>query len=147
MSVRNTLSHSTGKWYAEFSIDAGVVPDVNVNNAFVGLQNSSASLSMFPGSDTNGWGYYNRSQYYHNYGSGTGFDRWGTGDVVMLMYDADAGTMKWGRNGNWAANTVTGVAADLYLALGTAEAGIVVTLRTKVDDFDYPIPAGYSEWG
>lgn len=48
--VRSTTSYSTGKYYAELTV-------TNLSSqVWFGIANSSASLSNFPGSDTNGMG-------------------------------------------------------------------------------------------
>jgi len=40
-----------GKWYWE-------ILTVNAANLMIGIMNSSGALTSFPGSDTNGYGYY-----------------------------------------------------------------------------------------
>ena len=87
--ARSVTSHATGKWYAEFNIDA-------VGTASLGIATSGMSLSSgYVGSTALGWGDYAGGQYLNtgsNNGAGTppGYT---SNDIIMVAFDADAGKL------------------------------------------------------
>jgi len=145
-SVRGTLSKSTtGKWYCEFK--AGGV----YNGWSVGLANSSADISYYPGHDNNGIGYFANGLIIKN--EKILFDTEApiyTGDIISIAYDAGAGTIAFRHNnslkytasgGDVPANALFIIAGFYFLAANGT------TLNTGASAFAYTPPSGFSAWG
>ena len=154
--VRGTSAKSSGLWYAEFAIDAGVTEGggLGAGDVFVGVDNGGGSLSSYPGSVSTGRGWYCRSDYYGGSNGSPSGIYWGTGRVIGIAYNATLGKIWFSRDGVWVgdpvANTgvaMTSVPTGQKLAFGPNTNGAKVTLRTSASDFSYPIPSGYSAWG
>ncbi|MFK2904584.1 hypothetical protein ISP17_11460 [Dyella ginsengisoli] len=155
-AVRATLSRSTGKWCIEFECTATGASNYTV----VGLANSSMALGpssmAFPGSDANGWGYYELDgSKYHNGTSAAYGASYGIGDVITAYWDADAGLLWYAKNGavqaggDPAAGTgaaFSGVTGTLFPALNIfASNGGSFSLRPGSSTIAYPI-AGFGAW-
>ena len=104
-----TSYKSTGKWYAEFTC--------NLVSSFsaVGIANGSSSTADgYLGSDTNSYGWNNGGAgYYNGVVQDAGGPVWTTGDVLSILFDADASTLTIWKNGG-SAKTLTGIVAGSW---------------------------------
>lgn len=145
-SVRGTVGRSaTDHRYCEIIIGG---PDAV---ALVGLGNSSATLSLYPGGDTNGWAVYcgDGHKYTNNAdGGATGIGAYSAGDVVGL--ELDNGTLRANRNGGTFQTVATGLTGTLYPMIGAGSGsggprtGI---LNVGQRAWDGSLPSGASAWG
>jgi len=155
-SVRATRGIAyTDSGYFEVRIDQGTASTFMV----MGIGNSSASLTSYPGGDANGWGYYQDDG--HKYTNGADAGAMGAtyktnGDIVQIAFKN--GSLWFGKNNTWngnpAANTgaaFTGITGTLYpmLALyNTTNLSLphIVTARFHAWEQTYSAPSGFNAW-
>jgi hypothetical protein len=150
VSTRSTLGMSSGKWYWEITAGAGVSSS-NQNVVTVGLMTSAATLTSYPGSDANGWGYNSfDGRKYNNQSGGTGTGTtygatWTTGDIIGVAFDADAGSLTFYKNGVSQGAAYTSLAAGTYFAaVGSyASSSTLVSLNFGQRPFAYTAPSGF----
>lgn len=145
-SVGANFSHGIGKWYSEFTVN------VAGSGVFVGVapaahDPTTTALNpneFFCGAMANhGWGYLNGDgQIYTNaVGSAYGATYIG-GAVISVLYDADAGTLTFWKNGTSQGTAVTGITGSItfYIALNTSAQ---ITANFGASAFAHTPPAGY----
>jgi hypothetical protein len=103
--TRSTLGMTSGKWYCEFVITSEGAP----SRICFGLLGSPATLSGSLGDTSNGYSIYESGANILKYNNSTATTLVSGGsldpsDVQMLAYDADAGKLWFGKNGNWFAS-------------------------------------------
>lgn len=157
-SVINTVSHATGKWYAELTVVAvgatfqcyvGIALQAMgfANNVAVGLSNAS------------GWGYTDAgnttdANFVTNGAfSGVLIPGYTTGSIIMIAYDGTAGKLWFGKNGTFNGLPIAGtgqafsaISGNIFLACSTRTSGIV-DLNAGSSAFSYSPPTGFVAWG
>jgi hypothetical protein len=146
-SVRATEFKNSGKWYCELTVtqkgDAGSdVPILGISNSSFavtgGNYDSSADIWAYKanGAKVNGG----------VSGYGASFD---TGDVISALFDADAGTLTFWKNGTTQGEAFSGISDSLAIThadFGAGTVGSVVTLNSGGSAFVHTPPEGYSGW-
>jgi len=137
-SVRGTVGKTTGKWYFEMTI--GTI------EVFVGIGNSSATLSSYAGSDGNAWGWWtNNGNLYHS-GSNSLLSVFGAGDVVGVAFEPGA-TLQFYKNGSAVGSPIdisslTGTVYPMATVCFFGTAGAVTLNESPASP-----PSGYSAIG
>ena len=156
--ARSVASHSTGKYYAELTMNSGSGGDLNP-----GAVNNAAGLALFIGdtADKNSVGGFGDSGViYYNGGSIGTAAAWTAGNVVSIAVDF-GGSLIWYRTdaGNWnnsgAANPATGAggfsfsginAGPYYLAIALGVATNQATANFGGTSYAQSVPAGFGNW-
>lgn len=141
--LRAVSSKSSGKWCLPVLIDSLTTPAIDI-----GLAKAAATLGSYLGVDSAGWGYdsANGKVYHSNAGSSYG-TTFGPGDVVEILYDADAGELRFTKNGtiqNGGAAAVSGLSGPLFPAVSIPTTGNGVTIQNTRSS--YAVSNGYSLW-
>ncbi len=113
----------------------------------VGFGRAAATLSNFPGIDTNGFGYYDAAEKYNNGFVGAYGAAYNPGDVVSGLVDFNANEMRFMVNGVDQGIAFSGAAvssAALAPMWGPGTAGAGTRGATLVP---YTLASGYSNWG
>lgn len=146
--VRSIAAKSAGKWYCEFT-------QTGTPTACVyGVAKATANINSYVGADANGYGYngapvgaggilYHSGGDINPYGSASGI---GSGNVLSILLDLDAGTLDLWDAGVPISPTVTGLSGTFHAAVslyGTAEQ---VVANFGATAFTHAPPAGYSGW-
>ncbi|BCH10451.1 hypothetical protein MesoLj131c_47090 [Mesorhizobium sp. 131-3-5] len=161
ISVRSQTSHSSGKWYWEWTLGSK-----GAGEGCCGFGNSSSPLqggaNAFFGTDSNGIGLISNGQVWKNFTPTSVLAAINNGDTCSLAIDIGA-QLFWCRKGagNWngsgAADPATasgGIALPSGLASGAIFAGISVLNNTDFSTanfgasaFSQTPPSGFTAWG
>jgi len=151
-SVRATLAAPSGaKSFGSVTIDAVGL------GVFVGLANSTASLSAFVGSDANGVAYQSTGDVYINGSAVAAYASYTTGSVIDWAYN-DALELLWVRKdgGNWNNSGSADPATDTgglstaatnagpYYPAFSGRASTAATANFGATTFPHAAPAGYA---
>jgi len=136
--VRSTIGKSSGKWYWEVTPTGG---SVNI----IGIANSSGTLTSYPGSDVNGFGYAQNALKWNSSSSAYGAS-FTTSDVIGVALDMDAGTLIFYKNNVSQGTAYTGITGTMYAAVGCDSN---IGTRTSTTNFGataltYTPPSGYN---
>lgn len=148
-SVRTTKPHSTGKWYFEFSWDAGAAALIAIG----GIGSGSFALTEHVGQT--GYGYGDGNKYFNNVS--TALSSGPIGAVIGIAVDLDNGRIWFLKNGvamegDPAAGTgasYTGLASqDWYpaLSLNRSSTATVMSIALRESELAYAPPAGFLPW-
>jgi hypothetical protein len=135
--VRGTFGITSGKWYWECTAGG--------QDLLIGIVNSSAFYSQYPGGDVSGWSYYANNGYKYNNGGTAYGASYSNGDVVGVAFDADTGSLTFYKNGTSQGTAFTGLTSGPYFpAVGNGGA----VDRTFVANFGqrpfaYTAPSGF----
>lgn len=146
-SVRGSQSRSSGKYQFELTI-SGTTPVASL----LGVATSAASLSNYPGSGTGSWAYYASDGHFYNEGSDSAYgSSFTAGDIIGVVVDFSAGTLKFYKNGVDQGVAYSGTAGKtLYPIFGSGSSSAVnaytATINTGQSSFSYPV-SGASAWG
>jgi hypothetical protein len=133
---RATFAISSGKWYWETTLLSGI-------ELLVGLLKSEASLDLYIGIDTNGWGYSaNGGWIWHNGTNSTYGASIGTNDVAGIAFDADNGTLVFYKNGVSQGTAFTGLTSGPYFPAVSHYNSSSGLTNFGQQPFKYPL-AGY----
>lgn len=146
-SVRGTIGKSSGKW--QFQVKC--ISTTGVFDIFIGLANSTASLTALPGSDANGWAIAcDDGGYYHSGLQGFASSTWpaAVNDVFTLLWDADAQTLGLKRNSTILTPTplfsgASALSGTLYPIITTQNDTTVMTANFGATTLDFP-EVGYN---
>ena len=143
-----TIAPSSGKWYVEITWDSG-------SYARIGIQNASVTSGDF-GQDTYGWRYESNTGSFYNGSNGTlsSHATYGTGTVVGIALDCDAGKVWISKNGVYAnsgdpasganpAATNVPIGTPIAFACATGTNASVFTLNCGQRAFAYTAPSGF----
>jgi len=155
-SSRTIASHSTGKFFFEYVVGTG-----NAYEHAIGLANSTASLTVGPGSpDTNSLAYYEGDPLVYCAGGSIGSSglTYVAGDTIDMAVDIGAGLV-WVRQngGNWnnsgSANPATGTGGLSFTLTGPLFALGYVGASGRVNTFNfggsayaYAAPSGFGNF-
>lgn len=117
-TIRSDLAQSSGVRYVEFTI-----LQIGSGGAFtvcVGLANGAAGLGIYAGSDNNGISWQPGGNVLKNAGfvGGITTPSFTTGDVLGMVVDLDAHTVKFNKNGAAFSATadITSLGSDVFVA-------------------------------
>lgn len=139
-SVRSTIAKSSGKRYREYTIGAGT-------DWFVGIGNSSATLSNYPWWDSNGyWYYYNDGSKWTANSYSAYWASYTTGNIIGVALDMTAGTITMYKNNVSQWTMYTGLTGNLYAMVGMYGnwASTSVTANFGATALTYTPPAGFN---
>lgn len=141
--VRAALAISAGKFYCEFTITA------KNGEITLGIANASASLAdgSYIGSDSGGYSYLQTGSTLHS-ASSAGYGATFTGgDIISMLFDADAGTLVFWKNGVTQGTAFTGITGSWSPAIALQVPVTTITANFGASAFTYAPPAGYYGWG
>jgi hypothetical protein len=145
-AVRGVTGRSSGKYQVEFVVNR---LSGSSNDHLVGFGKSTATLASYPGSDSDGYGYYSANGFKYNSGSGTSYGAaYGAGDVIGAVYDVSAGTIEFFKNGVSQGTAYSSVSGTLYPMWGPGTLGSGTRncfLNTGNLSFAYPV-SGATAW-
>lgn len=96
-SIRSTTGYCAGVWYWEMHIDATVLATVI---AGIGTASAGILAGSYVGLDSFGYGYYAQNGNVYHGGAGTAQGAaCAPGDVIGILLDCGAGTVKFSKNG------------------------------------------------
>lgn len=133
-SVRGTLFNSAGIHYFQVTLTAGT-------DVIVGIGNASATITSYPGANTNSWGFVISTLQKITNGSAAAYAAGITpvvGDVIGVGYNATAGTISFYYNGINLGVAYSGISGNLYPMWGcnTSTAGTKTgTIDTALASF------------
>jgi len=148
-SALGEMGKSSGKWYAEIEVTqlsaalgVGVAEDAfDFNGQWIG--STTGSYGHWPS------GLWNSVRNQDN------SKTIAQGDIVMIAYDGDSGSLWFGRNGTWydagdpgagTGATFTGLTGAKVLAITPWNEGSSATVRTSLSDFSHSVPSGFVRW-
>jgi hypothetical protein len=139
-NIESTIkTATTGKWYAEITVAAGV------NNPVTGIGNnpatSATNTDQYAGYRTNGT-YVTSGMGASSSGTPATFT---TNDVIGIAYDVDAGTLSFYKNGTLQAGGFTGITAGNYsfIVRKDSASGDGGYLNCGQRPFSYSVPTGF----
>lgn len=155
-AVRATVGKTAGKFYWEIFLVTESTGEANL----VGAMNGSASLTTYVGNSASGGGAQGNGasrNYFNGWWLGTNptHPAWAANDVIMFAVDYAAGKIWIGRNGSWLASGDpaagsnawgTGLGGTVYAAASEIGTNGKARLRTKLADFSYSPPSGFSSY-
>jgi hypothetical protein len=147
-----TLGVTSGKWYFETTITIWNVPQI-----YIGIVTNGATLNQGVGWDAKGWAIIvqnnaSNGQAFHNGVTSATYTTYGTGDVVNIAFDVDAGKVWFGRNGTWlnsgnpAAGTnaiYSNVVGPVYPATWSTSSPVALDSNFGQRPFAYTPPSGF----
>jgi len=139
--VLGTIGMTSGKWYCEMVMNSG---STNGNFGLARFNTTFASNSYL-GDDTTSWCYATNGNTYTN-GTGTSYgSTYTVGDIIGIAFDADAGTLKFYKNGtvqNSGTPAVTGLTSGPYMfAQGAGSSNVSINFGQQ--PFTYTPPSGF----
>ena len=135
-TVRATHGMSSGKWYAEWTFNAGT-------NSDIGIASYKAGLGLYLGQDQYGYMYYNATGEKYNNSTGVSYGAtYTTGDIIGIAFDADAGSLTFYKNGTSQGEAYTGLSDFPYFfAVGSNNTNGTFNFGQRA--FAYTPPTGY----
>jgi len=126
---------SSGKWYYEGTAGSNTLPPI------FGISKAPLSTKTYVGSTSDSWGYYGGNGGIYNNASVTAtVATYGTGDIIGVAFDADAGSLKFYKN-NSLQHTVTGLTGEWFFAVGGAT--MTASINFGQRPFAYTAPSGF----
>lgn len=149
-SVRSTVSQYSGKWYWEVTVDFPAVR----TDIMIGIGNSSAPLTNYPGADVDGYSYYSWNGQKYNSSTVSYGDQFLAGDIIGVALDLDSGKIWWSKNGTWQGSgdpsagtgeAYNGVVGIIYAMIGIhGNTNPKVTVNFGASAFSYTVPTGFN---
>lgn len=133
---RTTIGMTSGKFYAEITIDS-----IGTSSA-VGIARQEATLNQYLGYDAYGWSYVQTGvKTTNNSGSAYG-SSYTTGDIIGIAFDADAGTLTFYKNNTSQGTAFTGLTSGPYFfAMGANSPTYTANFGQR--PFTYTPPSGF----
>jgi hypothetical protein len=141
VSVRSTISVSTGKWYWEIKVDSGTVDNMWA------VADASANISSYPGSDAHSWAYFQSLGRKYNNGSVSAYsgNAPAVNDIIGVALDADGGSVTFYLNNvSQGAITLTGLSAPYFAMYGSGGGSVQGTANFGATALTYTPPAAYN---
>lgn len=139
--VKATVYKSTGKWYCEFTVNSGAT------GADVGIANSSCATSVYVGETTDGYGYGGASGHKFHASNVAYGATYTNADVISVLFDADAGTLTFWKNGVDQGTAFTGITGAWTPAVdGYGVIAVGYTANFGASAWAYSPPVGYAGW-
>ena len=131
-SAYGTIGVSSGKWYWEYTVGG--------SNAMLGIA-QTIDPEEFPGGDADAWA-RDSGQLYNN-GSGSAYGTTYTnGDVIAVVLDLDAGTLRFRNNDVDEGEATTGLSGTFVPIFRNHDSG-VSTVNFGQTGFTYTPPSGF----
>jgi len=139
-TICNTISVSSGKWYAEFSI--------NESTSMIGIIRSSWNAniadSRFWG-DSLGYSYYGDNGQKYNNNAGTSYGAtYTTNDIIGVALDLDNGTLTFYKNNTSQGTAFTGLTGEFKFAVAMYANTQVAIANFGQRPFSYTPPTGFN---
>ena len=144
--ARCTVGKSTGKWYAEFSIDSGTL-----GSHVIGLVTAANDPNQQLGDTVESWAYFGSV-------AGSGYKRhfpgaftlygttYTTGDIMGIALDMTGGQVTVYKNNTSQGVMFTSLTGTLYMAVhGYAALAAVITAKFAQSSWTYSAPSGFVE--
>ena len=133
---------SSGKYYAEFKYESGS------GDVSIGIGADTFRGPYVLGSGTDSYGYFtNGNKFYNNTGAGVSYGAsWGSGDIIGVAFDLDAGTLTFYKNNASQGTAFTGISTTTKWLIGTSvtsSANIVANYGQR--PFAYTPPTGFKK--
>lgn len=159
-TVRSIASHSTGKFYVEFKLNAGTTPA----NLTIGIQNAASGNPSFLGNDQNSLGWSGAGNLILNSGNVAAINSYTTANTLCMALDLGnnavwfrVGAGNWNNSpannpatntGGFALSTAPGLNAGPYFAVvGVfASDGDVWIADFGATAYSQTPPSGFSNW-
>lgn len=155
-AVRSVASHSTGKFYCEFTLTSGTPG----GNDGCGLCNGSFVIDggSFLGNNSNSCSYFNGGSYFGISGAAAAPGSQSSGDIIGMAVDAGAALIWFRRNGGqWnsdgLANPATGagggtftISGALFAAVEGEVSGDTWTANFGGSAYANAAPSGFGNW-
>jgi len=132
-----TIGVASGKWYYEFEKTSGSYTGVGWRN--------NATTAGNPSYNANGGGMYlsHNGNKQSSAGSVSYGATWGSGDIVGVAFDRDAGTIEFYKNGVSQGQAFTGMTDGTFFPeVQIYQSGGVINFGQM--RFKYPMPSGYA---
>lgn len=154
----SSVGKSSGKWYFEVLIDAGIAGGTS---AYVGIARLDVGVDTAAGTPPSSGNYLVYRTNRQVFSTGVSFlgslgVNWAVGDIIMVALDANNGRVWVGQNGTFNGNPAAGTGQIFTLPTGqplfahlTAEsgnAGQKMTFRSIASDQTYAAPSGFLSW-
>ena len=139
-TVLGTVGMSSGQWYWEFTGGTGTL------GVGLGIAEGSKNLATYLGADV-GYEYYSENGNKYSSAGGAAYgSSWGSGDVIGVTFDADAGTLSFYKNGVSQGTAYTGLTNTPYFP-AVADSSATNVLNGFVNfgqrQWAYAAPAGF----
>lgn len=138
--VRAIASKASGKWYFEVTATT-----LGAGGLVIGVSRATAGQG-YPGQDAHGIGYYSTGSKVASAVTTAYGAAYVNGDVISVLYDADARTIAFWRNGVAQPTIPTGLVGELLPMVGAIFGTGVATANFGATSFVYTMPAGYASW-
>ena len=150
-AVRATIGKSSGKYYFELLINT-----ITSSGVVSGVLNSTAALTTYVGNAASGRGVQSSgTSYATGFTAGSSCGAFSATQVLGICFDMGTGKVFIAINNTWQGSSdpvaqtnpwATGLSGTVYAAHSASNAGNRATLRTKLADFTYSPPSGYSSY-
>lgn len=138
-SGRSTVSKSSGKWYWEYTLTS------STSFLMSAIANSAAANTNFLGADINGWGYYGPSGKKYNDGVSVAYGAtYGTGTVIGVALDMDAGTVTMYKNNASQGVMYSGLTGEMFAGVSTYSLNSTCVANFGASAFTYTPPTGFN---
>ena len=138
-TICNTISVSSGKWYAEFSI--------NESTSMIGIIRSSWNANIADSrfwADSLGYSYYgDNGQKYNNNASTSYGATYTTNDIIGVALDLDNGTLTFYKNNTSQGTAFTGLTGEFKFAVAMYANTQVAIANFGQRPFTYTPPTGF----
>lgn len=132
--VRGTVGHSNPSTPRQFEIN---FVGSNTTQHLVGVALAAANIDSYPGSDANGWSYYQTGQKY-NAGSGAAYGAgWGISNVIGCVLDGT--DLYFFKDGVAQGLAFSGLSGTLFPMWGPGSTGAADYLATLNTSLVYPV--------
>jgi hypothetical protein len=139
--TRGTIAVSTGKWYWEVLVNT----TVGANNIGI-IKTSEALAADRPGYFAGGYAYVGFSGNKENNASASSYGAtYGSGDVIGVALDLDAGTLVFYKNGASQGTAFSSLSGEFIPAIGdgTGGSGMDISANFGQRQWAYAAPAGF----
>ena len=139
--TRGTIAVSTGKWYWEILVNT----TVSANNIGI-IKTSEALAADRPSYYAGGYCYVGSSGNKENNASASSYGAtYGSGDVIGVALDLDAGTLVFYKNGTSQGTAFSSLSGEFIPAIGdgTGGSGMDISANFGQRPFAHPAPSGF----
>ena len=138
-TICNTISVSSGKWYAEFSTNNTVSMAGIIRSSW----NANIADSRF-WTDSLGYAYYSDTGAKYNNSTGTSYGAtYTTNDIIGVALDLDNGTLVFYKNGVSQGTAFTGLTGEFKFAVAIYYSPQVAIANFGQRPFSYTPPTGF----
>jgi len=142
-AVRDAVFKSAGKWYCELTVtvEGGLAAGI----PRLGISTSAYDVTTSLGVGATEYCYIKNATKFNN-GSNPAYGAsWTTGDVISVLFDADAGTLTFWKNGADQGEAYSGISGEYAITFDDFGSS-VITANFGASAFTYTPPGGYTGW-